>query len=196
VRAVAGKRRTPAAEKILRVASELFYEQGLAVGVDAIAEQAGVTKKTLYERFGSKNGLIVAYLENRDERFRARVHEHLEHAGGDPVKRLLAVFDGLGHWMETANTRGCAFVNALAELPAPDHPGRRVAQAEKTWLRELFTALATEAGASDPRQLANQLLTLHEGAIVTYSVAEDQDAAETAREAASALVTVALPASP
>lgn len=188
-----GRRVTPAARRILQVASELFYERGLqAVGVDAIAAGAGVTKKTLYDHFGSKDALIAAYLAARDEDFRARVTEHIEHAGADPTHRVLAVFDSLGNWMEANNPRGCAFVNALAELVAPDHPGRQVALAEKEWVRELFATLAAEAGVARPVQLANQLLAVHEGAIVTYSVAADRDAAQTARDAAAALVDSAL----
>lgn len=153
---------------------------------------AGVTKKTLYDHFGSKDALIAAYLAARDESFRARVTEHVEQAGADPTHRVLAVFDSLSEWMASNNPRGCAFVNALAELVAPDHPGRQVAFAEKEWLRELFSTLATELGVARPAQLANQLLAVHEGAIVIYSVAADQDAAQTARDAAAALIDNAM----
>ena len=187
-----GKRLTPAAARILQVASQLFYEHGLhAVGVERIAEEAGVTKKTLYDRFGSKDALIVAYLAARGERYRAHIAEQVDQAGADPTRRLLAVFDAVGSWMDVDMPRGCAFVNALAEVPDPDHPVQQIVRAEKEWVRELFVRLATEAGATKPGQLANQLLALHEGAIVLYSAAGDRDAAQTAREAAAALVGIA-----
>src|SRR3954447_24943799 len=153
---------TPGARRILEVASELFYEHGIhAVGVDTIAAASGVTKRTLYDRFGSKDELVAAYLRARDERWRGVVAAAVEAADG-PLGRVLAPFDVLEGWVADAG-RGCAFVNAFAELDEPGHTGRAVIADEKRWLRELFGAelRSAGAGAGDVEDLALHLLVLH-----------------------------------
>lgn len=188
---------TPGAQRILDVASELFYWRGIhAVGVDTVAAESGVTKRTLYDRFGSKDNLVAAYLDARDRRWRDMVTTRLhEGAFSDAVDRVLVPFDVLPDWL-APGTRGCGFINAFAELPDPDHPGRRIVDAEKAWLRSLFRDLLTEAGAADGdvvETLATQLLSLHEGAIVSHVIANDTAAAASARAAAKVLMTGALP---
>ncbi|MEU6267178.1 TetR/AcrR family transcriptional regulator [Saccharopolyspora shandongensis] len=184
-------RLTPGAKRILDVAAELFYSRGInAVGVDTIAAESGVTKRTLYDRFGSKDGLLVTYLKTRDRRWRELVEARLD-AETDPVRRALVPFDVLPEWLPQSS-RGCSFVNAFAELPEPDHPGRQLIVAEKQWLRDLFRNLLAETGAKNPEDLAVQLLSLHEGAIVSYSIAGESAAASITRAAAEALVRQAL----
>ncbi|MGH3095363.1 MAG: TetR/AcrR family transcriptional regulator [Streptosporangiales bacterium] len=183
------RRWTPAAERVLTAASELFYRQGLgAVGVETIAEAAGVTKKTLYDRFGSKAQLVAAYLSARDRRWRDHLVGYVDAHGANADGRLLAVFDALGEWMRAENSRGCAFVHAYAELTDPDHPGRRVTEDQKRWLVEYLTRLARDAGVPDPGQAAAQMFLLHEGATVAYGMGVDVDAAATARAAAVGLL--------
>lgn len=180
--------RTPAYERILEAASELFYREGIrAVGVDAVAEAAGVTKKTLYEKFGSKNELVAAYLRARDARWRRWLQDFVQACGGSPKERLLATFDGLGEWMERENPRGCGFVNAYAELADPAHPAREVVLEQKRWLLGYLTELAEEAGAKDARELAETLLMLHEGATVTNSLRVAAGTAAKSKQAAAAL---------
>ncbi|MFD2421804.1 TetR/AcrR family transcriptional regulator [Amycolatopsis pigmentata] len=186
---------TPGAQRILDVASELFYWHGIhATGVDTIAAESGVTKRTLYDRFGSKDNLVAAYLGARDRRWRDMVTTRLQDAPPDPVARVLVPFDVLPDWL-APRTRGCSFINAFAELPHPDHPGRRIVVATKAWLRALFRDLLTEAGAADGNvdTLATQLLSLHEGAIVSHAITNDTSAAAATRAAAKILVTGALP---
>jgi len=179
---------TSGAQRILEVASELFYAHGIhAVGVDTIAAQSGVTKRTLYDRFGSKDQLVAAYLRTRDRRWRARVDAAVE-AQSDPVRRVLAPFDAMQGWLAEGADRGCAFVNAYAELDDAAHPGRAVIEDEKRWLRELFVRELVRAGVDDPSGLALQLLMLHEGALVAHSVAAEPAAARSAREAAEMLL--------
>ena len=180
---------TPTAERILRVASELFYSRGIrAVGVDTIAEAAGTTKKTLYDRFGSKDRLVAAYLEARDARWRAFLEAHLEQHGPDPEARLLAVFDATEIWQERNARRGCSVINAGAELVDPDHPARRLLAPQKLWLRDLLCDLAGEIGLSEPEHLADQLLLVHEGALVALSVAELDSTMDAARAAVRTLI--------
>ncbi|MCD2189376.1 TetR/AcrR family transcriptional regulator [Actinomycetospora soli] len=177
---------TPGARRILDVASALFYERGIhAVGVDTIAAESGVTKRTLYDRFGSKDALVVAYLAERDRRWRDRVVAALDGAPDDPVSRVDAVFAVLAAGT-AESSRGCSFINAAAEFPDPDHPARTLVREEKQWLRErLVEALA---GVADAERVATTLLLLHEGAFVVLSAAQDPDAVPAARSAARAVV--------
>ncbi|KAB8168820.1 TetR family transcriptional regulator [Streptomyces sp. 3MP-14] len=190
---------TPGAQRILEVASELFYRRGIhAVGVDTIAAESGVTKRTLYNRFGSKDNLLRIYLETRDRRWRELIADRLakeDKEEGDPLRRVLTPFAVLPEWL-TESDRGCSFVNAFAELPERDHPGNQVIRTEKKWLREFFHDRIVEAGIAEPtaRTLSVQLLALHEGAIVSNAIAEEPGAARAVTEAASALVGAALPA--
>ncbi|MFD6950128.1 TetR family transcriptional regulator [Nocardiopsis sp. TSRI0078] len=181
---------TPAARRVLDVATELFYTRGInTVGMELVAERAGVTKKTIYDRFGSKQQLVVQYLRARDARWREHLDAYLARAG-TPRARVAATFDALDDWMSAENPRGCAMVNAYAELSDPEHPGRAVAEEQKRWLRDLYADLAARAGAGDPAALGDALAMLHEGAVVARNVTGAADAARTARAAADALMTV------
>nr|WP_221087303.1 TetR/AcrR family transcriptional regulator [Micromonospora tarapacensis] len=163
---------TPAGRRILAAAEELFYDRGItAVGVDLIAERSGVTKRTLYNQFGSKDHLVTTYLAERDQRWRSLVRAAVD-ACDDPVEAVTAPFDALRIWSRT-NTRGCAFINALAELPDPSHPANRIATNQKHWLLNLFMDLAAAAGCSEAASLATRLLVLHEGALATQPLALD-----------------------
>jgi AcrR family transcriptional regulator len=179
---------TPAGERLLATASELFYARGIhAVGVDLIAELAGTTKKTLYDRFGSKDNLVALYLRRRFERWQAFVEERL--ATRPPGRdQVLIAFDALAEWLE-ANTRGCAFVNANAEIGHADHPGVAVIRAEKQWMRERYERLVRDAGL--PAALGPRLHLLHEGAIVALTAGAQEDAVTTAKEAAQELLATA-----
>ncbi|MFD6340968.1 TetR/AcrR family transcriptional regulator [Streptomyces sp. NPDC060131] len=202
---------TPGARRALEAASRLFYEHGIhAVGVDLIAAEAGVTKKTLYDRFGSKDQLVVEYLAARDERWRAFLAERLEAVSPGPddvrppgVARVLAVFDASRAWMEANSPRGCSMVNAHAEIDDRGHPAYTVIAGQKRWMLELFTRLAREAEAGNgngngngtkngPRkagQLGRTLMLLHEGALVAHGLRIFPDALGEAREQARALLT-------
>ncbi|WP_199432525.1 TetR/AcrR family transcriptional regulator [Qaidamihabitans albus] len=182
---------TPAAERVLDVAGRLFYDNGIhAVGVESIATEAGVTKKTLYDRFGSKDALIGCYLRRRDERWREHVVRVVEQrARITPARRLLLVFDALEQWITTENTRGCAFVNAQAELPDATHPGREVIREQKQWMLDYLRTLAREAGLRNPRKVATSLLMLLEGATVTASLGVVPGAVGNAKEMARQLLT-------
>jgi AcrR family transcriptional regulator len=163
---------TAAGQRILDAAGDLFYGRGItAVGVDLIAEHSGVTKRTLYNQFGSKDQLVVAYLEEREQRWQSLVRETIA-AADSPIEAVLAPLEAQRTWNQT-NPRGCAFINALAELPDPAHPAHLIATQQKQWLVDTFTELATEAGCSKPTALAAQLLVLHEGALVTQQLPRD-----------------------
>ncbi|MET9019731.1 helix-turn-helix domain-containing protein [Actinopolymorpha sp. NPDC004070] len=192
---------TPAGRRILDAASTLFYDQGIhAVGVDAVARAAGVTKKTLYDCFGSKDVLVACYLQARDERWRewltSYVDQHTAAAAGTGRRasadrkagadRVLATFDALEQWARRENVRGCAFVNALAELPEDaGHPGRAVILEQKRWLLGYLTDLVKDAGIRRPGSVAAGLLVLHEGASISYGTGLPTRAVAQARRLAA-----------
>lgn len=180
---------TPAGERLLSAASELFYSRGIrAVGVDRIAEVAGTTKKTLYDRFGSKDALVARYLQRRADRWHRFIQDHLDRYAPDPgARRVLAVFDALDLWV-IEQDRGCAFVNAYAEIGGTDHPGIPVIRADKVWMRDLFTDLTCQAGIEDADRLGAQLHLLYEGAIVALTAGDHSDAIDQARDAAARLL--------
>ena len=178
---------TPAGERILTVASELFYARGIrAVGVDLIAEEAGTTKKTLYDRFGSKDGLVQRYLTRRFGLWCEHVSNYVESlAPGDA--RILGVYDALESWMRD-NHRGCGFVNAFAEFGGTDSPVLEIIEAEKEWTRTQFARLAAEAGYADADDLGTRLSVLHEGAVVMGTAGGRDDAITVARGIAAELL--------
>jgi AcrR family transcriptional regulator len=184
---------TPAGERILATASTLFYERGIrAVGVDVIALEAGTTKKTLYDRFGSKDALVAAYLVRRADRWRAFLDTALSESGASGTDRVLAVFDVAEEWA-AANGRGCAFVNAYAEIGGTGHPANAVILEDKSFMHDTFGRLLAEAGVDDADALGGQLHLLYEGAIVVSTAGGRRDAFETARSAARSLLGTATP---
>ncbi|MFE0804922.1 TetR/AcrR family transcriptional regulator [Streptomyces sp. NPDC058812] len=165
-------RMTPGARRVLAAAERLFYEHGIhAVGVDLIAAEAGVTKKTLYDRFGSKEQIVVEYLAGRDERWRELLAGRLEAASGQaPTARVLAVFEASRAWAAEYGAKGCSMINAHAEISDPAHPAYPVITGQKRWMLDLFTRLARETGAAGADRLARSLMLLHEGALVTHGL--------------------------
>ncbi len=162
---------TPVGERLAATtAGRLFYDHGIrAVGVELLAAEAGTTKKSLYDRFGSKDGLVVLYLRRRAAAWQAAVLCHLAEHRPDPgTERVLGVFDALERWLPR-QWRGCAFVNAYAEVASTEHPAMPVIGAEKDWMRALFAALSDEAGYDDPDRTGAQLHLLYEGAIVSLT---------------------------
>jgi AcrR family transcriptional regulator len=184
---------TPAGRRVLDVASGLFYREGIhAVGVEAIAAAADVTKKTLYACFGSKDQLVAAYLRERDLRWRSWLTEWVDEHAESPRDRLLATFDAMGEWIEREDPRGCGFVNALAELPAAEHPGHAIVIEQKRWLLSYLTGLAAATGVPAPENLGKTLMLLHEGVAVSAATGCVPDAARQARTSAAALVPASL----
>ncbi len=176
--------RTPAAERIMEAASRLFYERGIrAVGVDTIAAEANVTKVTLYKHFGSKDGLVAAHLHARDERWRELWRE-IADRHEEPSERLLAVFDAYEQWLVADNFRGCAFVNASAEIADTEHPARVVTDEHKAGFRRDLAAMAARAGHEPAEKLADELLVLLEGATVTAALRRNSEPLRLARDIA------------
>ncbi len=185
-----GRSRTPARDRLLAAADELFYEEGVhTVGIDRVIEKAGVAKATLYSAFGSKDELVRAYLQGRHEARRRRITTRLaEYA--NPRDRLLGVFDLLGESFAQPGFHGCAFVNATAES-TPGSAAEEATLEYRGWMRNLLTGLARDAGAPDPAGFARQLLLLYDGANISARVDHDPTAAASARAVAATLLDVA-----
>jgi len=162
---------TPKARQIFETASRLFYERGIsAVGVDTIAAASGVTKRTLYDRFGSKERLVVEYLSRRDADWRDFLTVRLAAADPDARSQLGAVFDASAAWSLDRSDKGCSMVKAHAEISEPDHPAYPVIVGQKRWMLALFRRIAAAAGAEKPDDLAAEFMLLHEGALVAHGL--------------------------
>ncbi len=181
-------------ERLLEAALALFNREGFhAVGIDRILAEAGVAKMTLYKHFPSKQALILAALQHRNQRILAWYDTALTARGGGPRERLLGLFDVLGDWFDSGDFHGCLFVKAAGEYPDPADPAHKAAADYKRALLGLLTGLAEQAGASSPRLLAQRLLLLVEGATVLALVLGGREAARQARDTAALLVRQMLP---
>ncbi|HEX3610563.1 MAG TPA: TetR/AcrR family transcriptional regulator [Sporichthyaceae bacterium] len=184
-----------ARERLLAAADELFYREGVqTVGIERIINHAGVAKASLYHSFGSKEELVLAYLERRHTNLAARIERALTRFRS-PRGRLLGVFDALGELFTDPEFNGCAFEMASAEA-TPGGSVANVAEAYRTWVRTLFTTLATEAGVADPDALARELHLLYDGAGLSARMDHDPTAATTAKAAATVLFDAAPKAKP
>ena len=182
-------------DRLLAAAGELFYEHGVhTVGIDRIIERAGVAKASLYSIFGSKDGLVRAYLEARHEARRARVSAEIERHQ-DPKARLLAIFDVLASTVAQPRFRGCAFANAAAESEL-DSAAADVTRQVRRWLLETLSELAGTLDVADPATLARQLTLLYDGALAQARLDPTPAVAEAAKAAAGELVDAALRARP
>ena len=178
-----------ARRRILETADRLFYGEGFrAVGVDRVIAEAGVAKATLYAHFPSKDDLILAVLEHREqtttEFFRAAMERH----GGPATGPLRAFFAALGEWFESPGFRGCAFQNAVVELADPAHRGTEFSRGHKRRFGEFLAGLIAESVGAEATRLAPAVFLLVEGAIVTAAIQGKPDAVAVARDAALRLV--------
>jgi len=149
-------------ERLLDAAREVTYAHGVNVGVDAILQRADVARRSLYQHFGGKDGLIAAMLHETSNEYRYR--ETMDAAGDDPRARLLAVFDELDKVVSRPEFRGCRFT--AAELSLPDeHPAHAEIRQYKGRLHEMFEAELVKLGHPDPDFGANQLLVLVDGVL-------------------------------
>jgi len=179
-------------EQIVSEALKLFYRDGFnATGVDKIARVAGVSKKTLYNHFKSKNELVLATLRKRDEMFRNKIMRETERLGKTPEQRLLSIFDAHDSWFREKGFSGCMFINASAEYSAQDNPCHVVSAEHKRLVRDYIRDQAQQAGIEDPELLALQLNLLLEGAIVDAHVSGNTESAKLAKSMAEVVVRLA-----
>jgi AcrR family transcriptional regulator len=186
----------PTGERIISAANALFYNDGIrGVSVDAVAAKAGVTKRTLYYHFRSKDDLVTAYLAGRDQPNLALFKQWFaEKDDGLPVQ-VERIFRNLARAARHPKWKGCGFLRTSAELAnMPGHPAIRIGAAHKkkfeAWLRETFSA----AGIAEASKLSRQILLLLDGCFAVVLLHRDPSYMETAGEAARSLTQAALPA--
>ena len=171
-------------ERILDTADRLFYGRGIrAIGVDTVAEEIGISKRTLYNHFPSKDALIAAYLERR--------FNVLPISDKPPEEQILGTFDRLARIFTDEGFRGCPFVNAVAEIGEPDHEANKLAIAFKEQRRMWFRDLLVKLKVKDAQGLATQLQMLVDGAIATMLVRGDPSVAHAAKDVARILLASA-----
>jgi AcrR family transcriptional regulator len=193
------KRRTSAARhdtsdeesargRLLSAATYLFCKNGInATGIDAIINEAGTAKTTLYKLFGSKRNLVHAVLESEGKQWREWFIASIESGGGTPQAKLARIFPALKDWFGQERFYGCPFINAVGEHDKDQKQLRAIAMRHKKVVLAYIERLAEEMGAAEPEVLAHQLALLMDGAIVAAMVSRDPGVADTAGLAAGSL---------
>ncbi|SDY35099.1 TetR/AcrR family transcriptional regulator [Pseudomonas sp. NFIX28] len=171
---------------ILDVTEKLIYKSGIAAtGMDLLVKTAGVSRKSIYRYFTTKDELVVAALQRRDLRWMHWFRSAVDKAP-TPAARLLNLFTVLGDWFASEDFRGCAFINTSGETGDPQDPVRLVARQHKEKLLDYVFELCKEhasekPGTADPGEQARQLLILIDGAITVALVMGDRSAADNAQ---------------
>ncbi|MCK6486510.1 MAG: TetR/AcrR family transcriptional regulator [Phycisphaerae bacterium] len=173
----------------METADRLFYQDGVrAVGIDRVIAEAGVAKMTLYTHFPSKDDLILAVLQYREERVLEFFRSAMKRHAGRNQDKLRAFFAALKDWFESPGFRGCAFQNAAVELADPAHPGTQFVRDHKRRFADMLRGLVEESIGRGAAKVAPAVALLVEGAIMTAVVQGTPDAAGVARDAAIRLV--------
>ena len=177
--------------RILKAASALFYADGIrAVSVDAVAEKAGVTKRTLYSHIRSKDDLIHAYLEGRDQPNLRVFKRWFAAAEGDLGQKTKALFDGVAASSRHPKWTGCGFLRTAAELAnLPGHPAVKAGSAHKKRVEAWLADVYADQGVPDAPALARQVVLLLDGAFSTMLVHRDRGYIDAAGDAAATLVS-------
>ena len=180
----------PARDKIVDAANILFYREGIrAVSVDAVAEKAGVTKKTLYYHFKSKDDLVAEYLASRDQPNLKLYEKWYETADGDVADRIEAIFQNLARSARHPKWKGCGFLRTAAELAnLPGHPAMKIGAEHKKKFERWLAGRLAEDGMSEPDATARQIVLLMDGAFSTMLVHRDAAYAEEAGRAARTII--------
>lgn len=150
-------------DRLLDAAMDLFYRDGVSIGVEALCRAAGVSKRSMYQLFGGKDEVLAESLRRRAPAYR-RTFGLDEAEARPPRERILYVFEQLERASAAEGYQGCPFLSVLVELKDPAHPARTVALRAKNSLTDVFRAEAERGGARDPELLARQLTLVFDGA--------------------------------
>src|ERR1700752_600001 len=174
--------------RLLSAATNLFCKNGInATGIDAIIDEAGTAKTTLYKLFGSKTNLVHAVLESEGKQWREWFIGAIEAGGGDAQTKLTRIFPALKSWFGEERFYGCPFINAVAEHDKDQKQFRNIAMRHKKVVLAHIEKLAREMGAVEPEMLSHQLALLIDGAIVAAMVSRDPGVADMAGLVAGSL---------
>ncbi|MBB4122498.1 TetR/AcrR family transcriptional regulator [Martelella radicis] len=195
---VAASKAKPARERIIDAASTLFYQEGIrTVSVDAVVEKAGVTKKTLYYHFKSKDDLVAEYLSVRDQPNLKLFETWFESAEGDAADKVEAIFLGLAKSARHPKWKGCGFLRTAAELAnLPGHPAMKIGSGHKKKFEDWLAKQFGEKRIADPAAIARQVVLLMDGAFSTMLIHRDAAYAEEAGRAAKSIVRACLGTEP
>jgi AcrR family transcriptional regulator len=177
-------------EHLVKTAQSLFYKHGIrSTGIDSVLSESGVAKKTLYNHFKSKDELIIATLQRRDQQFmdmlRMGTQKYTNKQTGDRrLFRVLAFFDALIEWIESESFSGCMFINASAEYPRKADPVHVACTNHKRLVIQYIEELLSCSNFKDSYSIARRMALLADGAIVNAHTANDIRAAREAKSMA------------
>jgi AcrR family transcriptional regulator len=181
-------------ERILNTAYDLFSRRGIRdVGVDEVIARAGVAKATLYRHFPSKDDLVLAFLDLREQRWtRDWVEAEARRRGKTPEQQLLAIFDAFDQWFHREDFEACSFISVLLEMGS-HHPAGHASIEHLQTIRSIIQGLAEEAHLHDPESFARSWHILMKGSIISATEG-DTDAAKRAKAMAQNLLAQHRPA--
>ena len=167
---------------LIDTSRELFVAHGFhAVGVDTILKKAGISKRTLYKHFRSKEDLILAVIRHYDETFRNYLMREVDARDHSAADKLLVIFDVSEEWFSEANFHGCLAIKAIGEFSEKNKAIQRSCEEFIRLIGEYMEELANKAGAQDPAGLAKELVLLFEGSIVMAVVTGNPKVAQQAK---------------
>lgn len=187
--------KTPTRQRLVEAAMRRFYRDGFRnVGIDQVLADVGISKTAFYKHFESKDDLMLAALEMQNcwlqDTFRKMIRER---GGPTVIGQLHAALDVVDHIIASDDFQGCIFINAAMEFPLPHEPAHVAASKNKRAIEDILHALAVEAGADDPRALAQELCLIMEGAYVTRQVTGNEQTIDIARRIAGLVIASACP---
>ncbi|MEV0849418.1 TetR/AcrR family transcriptional regulator [Streptomyces sp. NPDC049954] len=178
-RTTGGASTSEARARLLATATRIFYAEGIhSVGVDRIIAEAQVTRATLYRHFTGKEELVLAYLAQADQAIRGQVAA-AGTSGQSAADEVRAVGRSIADGIRSPGFRGCAFLNAVAEYPDPDHPIHRAVLAHRQWFLDTVTDLLTETGEAPADAAARHLVMLRDGAMAAGCLFDPELVSET-----------------
>ncbi|KUM26871.1 TetR family transcriptional regulator [Mesorhizobium loti] len=185
----------PTRKRLVDAAAKLFYAEGIGrVSVDAVAEKAGLTKRTLYYHFKSKDELITAYLDSRDQPNLKQMAGWFEAAEGGADKKVTAIFTHLARVARHVKWKGCGFLRTAAELAAmPGHPAVKAGSRHKSNFEKWLAGELSSHGVREPKMLAREIVLLMDGAFSSMLIHHDPDYITAAGHAAATLVRARSP---
>lgn len=174
------------AERLLNAASVLFAREGIrAVGIDRILQRAGVARASLYQSYGSKDGLIVAYLRHQEQRDRAAYNQACIGIE-DPAERILLSFELAARSARRRGFRGCLYLNAATEFPDLKHPCSQVIREHRNWLASLWRKSVLDLGLANPDGIVAELTVLYDGGLSGSKITKTTEPIKLARRMAAA----------
>lgn len=177
-------------ERIVKAAAELFYGEGIrGASIDAVAARAGITKRTLYYHFTSKDELIEAYLVSRDQPTLALLARWFDEIDGPLADKIEGLFSKIAETTQSPKWKGCGFLRTVAELAnMPGHPAIQAGARHKKKFEKWMSDIIAAEGLSNPSMLARQIVVLLDGAYSVMLVHRDPAYVEAAGTVAGSLI--------